>query len=162
MVWVRSLRWRPVRPLVAAVVGAPFCFGFWFWFVVVVVLSWLSSLLSSLLVCLGSGCRFRFRLVLLALGVGRALAGPLGVAAGWLSFGSGLVCRRRCCWLFCCVRFAVAAAFAAPCCRPSSFFSSFATPLFLSLLLARRLALACLSSSFPCPAFFDIFCVRLE
>ena len=128
------MRWRPVRPLVAAVAGAPFCFAFWFWLVVVVVLSSLSSLLSLLLVCFGSGCRFRFRLVLLALGVGRALAGPLGVAAGWLWFGSGLVCRRRCCWLCCCVRFAVAAAFAAPCCRPSSALPSFlrfAAPLFL-------------------------------
>ena len=48
------------------------------------VLSSVSSLLSLLLVCLRFGCGFRFWLVPLALGVGQALAGPLGVAAGWL------------------------------------------------------------------------------
>ena len=147
----------------------------------------LSFVCRPVLSCLVLSCRRRllswfgwfgcFGAVRFALGVGRALAGPLGggwfpgfglvssgwaasclawalrlrcppgVAAGWLWFGCfvavvGLssvvvVCRV--------VRCAIAAVLAALC------FPSFPLSFFLPACLGR-LALACLPSSFPCPA----------
>ena len=103
-VWVRSLRLGLARSLVAAVVGAlGFFVRFGFGLSSCRRRCWssLSSSFCFVLVCLGF-----FVVGPLALGVGHALAGSLGVAAGLFGFcfGFGLLSSSLFCCLFCPLR----------------------------------------------------------